>query len=53
MIFISQNIYLQKAARTGLPDWPFLGKVLEIWPRFILVGLFLASSQVGWPKKFV
>ena len=41
----------------GLPDWPFLGQISEIWPRFKLVGLkfylaFMASSQVGWPESF-
>jgi len=24
---------------TGLPDWPLLGEISEIWPRCKLVGL--------------
>jgi len=29
----------------GLPDWPFLGQISKIWPRFKLVGL----KNCSWP----
>jgi len=41
-------------SRSGLPDWPFIGQISEIWSGCKLVGLkiffdLLASSRVGWP----
>jgi len=31
-----------------LPDWPFLGQISEIWPRFKLVGLKNFSWAYGF-----
>jgi len=35
-----------------LPDWPFLGQISKIWPRFKLVGLKSFSWPFGlfWPQ---
>ena len=39
-----------KQSGPGLPDWPFLGKISKIWPRFKLVENFKVILK-KWPKR--